>query len=110
MDSILTITSIKADLNSILERFLNINDENFSENIEQIKLLAGKVKRKKEELSKKNSKSELKKIYLDLEEITKKIKNCFDNIIEEKEKEIKKVSCELNKLTNEKKLALYKRW
>ncbi len=110
MESILTISSIKADLNLILERFLSINDDNFSKNVEQIKLLTKQVKIKKTELKSVMPVTELKKFNNELEEITKKIKNCFDNIVEEKEKEIKKVSCELNKLTNEKKLALYKRW
>ena len=110
MDSRLTISSIKTDLNLILEQFLSINDNNFSKNVEQIKLLTKQVKIKKTELKSVMPVTELKKFNNELEEITKKIKNCFDNIIEEKEKEIKKVSCELNKLTNEKKLALYKRW
>jgi hypothetical protein len=102
--------SIKLNLNTILEKFLNIEDDNFEENMEEIKLLAEQVKIKKSEIKAVMPVTEMKKFNLELEEITKKIKNCFDNIVEEKEKEIKKVSCELNKLTNEKKLALYKRW
>lgn len=101
--------SIKQDLNSIYKKFIVIKDENFSDIIEQIKLLALQVNKKKEDLKSNMSQEEIKKIDVDLEDETKKIKICFDNIVEEKEKEIKKVSFELKKLTNQKKLELYKR-
>jgi hypothetical protein len=109
MDLKSKIFSIKLDLNSIYEKFLNLREDNFIENISQIKSLALQVNEKKEEISSKMPKEELEKFNLELEDTTKKIKICFDNIVEEKEKEIRKVSLELKKLTNQKKLALYKR-
>lgn len=109
MDLTSTIFSVKADLNLIYEKFLNLTDENFYDNLEQIKISAAQVNKNKEDLKFQLSSEELKKINDDLDEMTKKIKICFDNIVEEKEKEIEKVSFELKKLTNQKKLALYKR-
>jgi hypothetical protein len=109
MDFESKIFSIKLDLNSIYEIFLNLREDNFIENISRIKSLAFQVNEKKEEISSQMPKEELKKFNLELDDVTKKIKICFDNIVEEKEKEIRKVSFELKKLTNQKKLALYKR-
>jgi tRNA A22 N-methylase len=103
------ILSVKLDLNLIFEKFQSLEEGNFNESINQIKTLALQVNKKKEELRSQLSIEEHKKFNLELEDVTKKIKKCFDNIVEEKENEIKKVSFELNKLTNQKKLALYKR-
>ena len=108
MDVTTKYYSIKKDLYSIFDKLSGIENDCFSINVEQINNLALNVKKNKEEL-KSLSLDEFKKLNLELEDITKKIKKCFDNIVEDKEKEIKKVSSEINKLTNQRKLALYKR-
>jgi tRNA A22 N-methylase len=109
VDFAIKIFSVKLDLNLIFEKFQSLGEGNFDENINQIKTLALQVNKKKEELRSQLLIEELKKFNLELEDVTKKIKKCFDNIVEEKENEIKKVSFELNRLTNPKKLTLYKR-
>ncbi|MCX6150711.1 MAG: hypothetical protein NTX22_09325 [Ignavibacteriales bacterium] len=103
------VASLKMDWNSVIEKLLGITDENFNDNFREIKTIALHLKNSENEIKSQATAEEMKKIDLELEDVTKKTKNTFDNIIKDKEEEINRVSIELSNLTNQKKLALYKR-
>jgi gas vesicle protein len=93
----------------VLQELSRVSEDNFRE---QLPLTVEKAKAAnliRDKLFTEYDHEMIKKCDESLIEITKQIKFTFDNMVEEKQKEISSVELELKKLQNKKKLVLYGR-
>jgi len=95
------IVILKNDLDKILFNLENVSVNTFESRMEFINRTLAKVQKKREDL--------LRKFNPELENYIKQIVKNFDNIIAEKKAEQEKISSELKKLNNKKKLTNYSR-
>lgn len=92
------------EVNSLLE---NLDDENFDRDLNKVLSAIKKLNSQSEGLYTNYSRDEVRKFHPELKKMTKEIKRKFDNIIEDKNKELKTVTAELNIINNRKKLSKY---
>jgi len=102
------IEKIKSNLSLIIDKLEGLDDSNFEDNISAVKSYISETKREKSALNI-NPELKISEINDSLKVLTKKIGKRLDNIIEIKENNSKALSIELNNLSNQKKLVLYKR-
>lgn len=93
----------------IIKALNNINDENFSQTIDFVQRMHSKSFEIKQNLPKIIDQMELLKINEEIDKYTKQINKIFDNIVEEKRKELRLVGEKLGNVQNQKKLANYGR-
>ena len=103
------IAILKNDLDKILFNLKNVSSNTFESRMEFIHKTLAKVKKKRENLLNIHSVEDLRKFNPELEIYIKQIVENFDNIIAEKKEEQEKVSSELKKINNKKKLTNYNR-
>lgn len=89
------------------ERMQNIDDDNFDQTIKIVRDLLTKTKEMKEYLLKVYSINDLKHFDSELTKLTKLIKNCFDNIIEQKKAKLDETIVLIKQSQNKKKLVNY---
>ncbi len=88
-------------------RLSKISENNFDETLSVVKGMLNESQKHKAFLLSSYSKAELKIFEPDLTKLTKQIKECFDNIIENKKIEIDKVRTQIKYTQNRKKLVNY---
>lgn len=104
-----SLDEIKNNLYLVLENLDDINDENFNDKMCNVNSLIHKIEEKRTFIRENYNpdsligKSDMFHIAI------KQIRAKFDDIIEEKKNEQNKISSELNKLVNKKKLINYQR-
>jgi hypothetical protein len=103
------IVILKNDLDKILFNLENVSTNTFESRMEFINKTLARVKKKREDLLNIHPVEELRRFNPELEIYIKQIVENFDNIIAEKKEEQEKVSSELKKITNQKKLTHYNR-
>lgn len=103
------IVILKNDLDKILFNLENVNQNTFESRMEFINKTLARVKKKREDLLNIHPVEELRKFNPELEIYIKQIVENFDNIIAEKKEEQDKISSELQKINNKKKLTNYNR-
>jgi hypothetical protein len=101
---------IKFLLVELISKIDKLNDENdFFERLESIKENLSEVQQLKSELIKNSNIADFEKISPELNHFAKLIKEKFDNIIEEKKRELIEVSVNIKNLQNSRKLINYNR-
>ena len=103
------IVILKNDLDKILFNMQNVCENTYESRMEFINKTLAKVKKKREDLLNIHPVEELRKFNPELEIYIKQIVENFDNIIAEKKEEQEKISSELKKINNKKKLSNYSR-
>ena len=110
MNSLKTgIENIKEQLSHISKEMEIINEDNFSETITNVNSLIRGIEGEKQKIKKKSTKIEYKSVCDLLHSSIKQISSEFDSVIERKKEEQNKISSELSKLLNKKKLINYQR-
>ncbi|MCB0746433.1 MAG: hypothetical protein KDC52_14640 [Ignavibacteriae bacterium] len=100
---------LKKNLYIVLENLNNINDENFDSNMNKIKNLAHGIEERKNKVKNSLITEEYKSERDEYQTAIKLINEKFDSIIEKKKEVQKKISMELSKTINQKKLINYQR-
>lgn len=103
------IVVLKNDLDKILFNLQNVSENTYESRMEFINNTLAKVKKRREELLNIHPAEELKRFNPELEIYIKQIVEKFDNIISEKKVEQERISSELKKINNQKKLSNYSR-
>ncbi len=94
-------------LNEVYKNLNNIGEENFDKTMSHVRSLLNESQRHKAFLLENFSKDELENFEPYLTNLTKQIKESFDNIIEKKKIEIEKVRLQIQYTQNRKKLVNY---
>ncbi len=103
------IITLEQNLNKVLLLLDTIQEETFDTSIKEITECLKENSEIKKELKNSLPDGKYLEIVKETEEITKLIRDKFDNIINEKKEEMKLVEKELSILNNKKKLANYSR-
>jgi len=103
------IVILKNDLDKILFNLENVSVNTFESRMEFINKTLAKIQKKREDLLNIHPVEELRKFNPELEIYIKQIVKNFDNIIAEKKAEQERISSELKKINNKKKLTNYSR-
>ncbi len=101
------VALLKQDMISALEVLNKISDENHEESMGHFSVLVKSISDRGEALKLAVPQDELKKYHPDLKKYTKEIQRKLDNIVEEKNDELKLISSKLNAINNQKKLSQY---
>ncbi len=94
-------------LNEVYKNLNDISEENFDKTMSRVRNLLSESQKHKTFLLKNFSKAELMKFEPYLTNLTKQIKESFDNISENKKLEIEKVRLQIQYTQNRKKLVNY---
>ena len=103
------IRDLKKNLYIVLENLNNLNDDNFDSSMSKIKSLSHIIEEKKNIVKNCLITEEYKSERDEYQTAIKLINEKFDSIIEEKKEVQKKISKELSKTINQKKLINYQR-
>lgn len=101
------VVLLKQDMISALEVLNNLTDGNHEESMSHFSVLVKSISDRGDALKAAVPNDELKKYHPDLKKYTKEIQRKLDNIVEEKNDELKLISSKLNAINNQKKLSQY---
>lgn len=94
---------------SVLQELTQITEENFESRFPEAKSLAVAANSAKNDLFSAISPDMLKMYQNDLLGLTKQIQTTYDNIVQERQKQLASIALEIKNMQNQKKIAAYKR-